>query len=61
MPFAVAKGGWAALLALALLVPLFAFSGQVGASRVLQVQGMVTDGSCLDSGWLPVTDGAGAA
>lgn len=29
MPFATAKGGWAALLALALLVPLFALSGQL--------------------------------
>lgn len=34
MPFATAKGGWAALLALALLVPLFALSGQVG--RVME-------------------------
>lgn len=29
MPFALARGGWAALLALALVMPLFALSGQL--------------------------------
>lgn len=39
MPFALRKGGWVALGVQALLLPLFALSGQVGAASAGCVPG----------------------